>query len=180
MKRLGFVLLALGLVCQPSTAQAQLKLGYIDSAVLMEKIPKLKNVQRQMEQLQQRYDAEARDRQSKLAKMQEDFQKQELLMSEAKKGEMRVAFQAEAEKLDQFVRDKFGEDGELTSKHISLTAPILDRINKILQLIGEEEGFDFIFDVARNTTIVYAEEKYDLTQKVLGRMEEERAEEGKR
>ena len=73
MKRLGFVLLALGLVCQPSTAQAQLKLGYIDSAVLMEKIPKLKNVQRQMEQLQQRYDAEARDRQSKLAKMQEDF-----------------------------------------------------------------------------------------------------------
>ncbi len=180
MKRLVFVLFTLGLVCQPAIVWAELKIGYIDSAVLMEKIPELKNVQRQMEQLQQRYDADARDRQSKLMKMQEDFQKQELLMSESKKAEMRAAFQDEAAKLDQFVQDKFGQDGELTSKHIELTAPILDRINKILQLIGEEEGYDFIFDVARNTTIVFAEEKYDLTQKVLDRYEEERTEEGKR
>ena len=124
MKRLVFVLFTLGLICQPAIVWAELKIGYIDSAVLMEKIPELKNVQRQMEQLQQRYDADARDRQSKLMKMQEDFQKQELLMSESKKAEMRAAFQDEAAKLDQFVQDKFGQDGELTSKHIELTAPI--------------------------------------------------------
>ena len=180
MKRFVFIALALGLVCRPDVAQAELRMGYIDSAVLMEKVPALKNVQRQMEQLRQRYEADARDKESKLLKMQEDFQKQELLMSEAKKAEVRASFEEEAMKLDQFVREKFGDDGELTRKHIDLTSPILDRINKLLQQIGEEEGYDFIFDVARNTTVVYAQEKYDLTQKLLDRMEEERAEQGQK
>ena len=47
-----------------------------------------------------------------------------------------------------------------------LTQPIIEKMNLVLNELGENEGYDIIFDVAPGG-IVYADEGFDLTDRVL-------------
>ena len=159
---------------------AELKLGYIDSEVIKERLPEFKAAQRKLDQLRQEFEREAKDREAKLLKLQEDFRKQELLMSEARKAEIQADFEEKVRQLQEFTQQKFGPDGELMKKNVELSSPIFEKINAALQEIAKEEGYDFIFDAAApGTGLVFADEKYDLTEKLLKRLEEKRAKEEK-
>ena len=175
-----FPILVCGLALWAQAAAADIKIGYIDSEVLREQMPEFKAIQRQIERLQQQYEQEATDRQSKLMKIQEDFRKQELLMSEAKKAEMQATFDQKVRELQQFTQEKLGPNGELFRKNVELSGPIFEQVNAALETIAEEDGYDFIFDVAGNGTIVYADpDRYNLTDKILKILEEAREEAGK-
>ena len=59
-------------------------------------------------------------------------------------------------------------------KNVELSGPIFEKINAALQELAKEDGYDFIFDVASaNSAIVFAQERYDLTEKLVTRMIEE-------
>ena len=175
MKRTALILAAAGLLCQPGYALAEVKLAYIDSEVLKEQLPELRTVRRKLEQLEQEFKREVSDQESKLLQLQEDFRKQELLMSEQRKAEMEELFQQKMQQLQEFRNEKFGPEGELLKKNIELSTPIFDKINEALKTISEEEGYDFVFDSGAGI-IVYADERHDLTEKLLERLEEEREE----
>ena len=73
-----------------------------------------------------------------------------------------------------------GPDGELFRKNIELSQPIFEQINTALEGLAEKDGFDFIFDVAGNGAIVYADpDRYNLTEKLLTALEEAREEKEK-
>lgn len=171
-------LLAAGLVLAAQPSIAEIKIGYIDSEVLRERMDEFKDIQRQLDRLTQGYEQEAMDRRSKLKKMEEDFRKQELLMSEARKAELAAEFDQALRDLQQFTQEKLGQPhGEVFQKNIELSAPIFERVNEALKKLAEDEGFDFIFDVAAGG-IVYADpDRYNLTEKLLALLAEEREEE---
>jgi outer membrane protein len=174
MKKLAlFLAICLGLVFQADAVLADIKLGYIDSEILKEQMPELRAVRQQLEQLEQEYAREASERESKLVKLQEDFRKQELLMSEARKTQLQADFDKQVRQLQEYGQQRFGPEGELMKKNIALSEPIFEKINAGLKVIAEEDGYDFIFDVAGNGAIVYADEKHNLTDKLLQRLKEE-------
>ncbi len=183
MKRIYlFALLAIlpGLAVLARPADAEVKIGYIDSEVLRERMPEFKKMQRELERLQQDYQQQATDRQSKLLKLADDYRKQELLMSEAKRAEVQLELQTAEQELQQFAQEKMGPDGELFRKNIELSQPIFEQINTALEGLAEKDGFDFIFDVAGNGAIVYADpDRYNLTEKLLTALEEAREEKEK-
>jgi outer membrane protein len=170
--------LAAGLLLPVQPSSAEIKIGYIDSEVLRERMDEFKDIQRQLDRLVQTYQQEVADRKSQLRKMEEDFLKQELLMSEARKQELFAEFQQTQQELQEFSQQKLGPDGEVFQKNIELSAPIFERVNEALKKLAEEEGFDFIFDVAGGGGIVYADpERYNLTENLLALLKEEREEE---
>ena len=170
--------LAAGLLLSVQPSSAEIKIGYIDSEVLRERMEEFKDIRRQLDRLVQTYQQEAADRNSQLRKMEEDFRKQELLMSEARKQELFAELQQAGQELQEFTQQKLGPDGEVFQKNIELSAPVFERVNEALKKLAEEEGFDFIFDVAGGGGIVYADpERYNLTEKLLALLKEEREEE---
>ena len=174
------LLSALVVACCATSALAQLKIGYIDSEVLKERLPEFRDAQRTLDQLRQDYENQAKDREAKLLKLQEDFRRQELLLSEAKKAELQVEFETKMQQLNQFTQEKFGPEGELMRKNIELSEPIFKKINDAIQGMAEEKGYDFIFDAAAPSSgLVFAKEEYDLTEQLLELMEKEKEEEQK-
>ena len=172
MKRVLLSLIVLA--CCATVARAELKVGYIDSEVLKERLPEFRDAQRKLDQLRQDYENQAKDREAKLLKLQEDFRRQELLMSEARKAELQTEFEAKVQQLQQFTQEKFGPEGELMRKNIELSEPIFKKINDAIQVMAEEEGYDFIFDAAAPSSgLVFAKENYDLTEQLLEKMQEE-------
>ncbi|MBD06125.1 MAG: hypothetical protein CME13_04115 [Gemmatimonadetes bacterium] len=179
MKRLGvpslILLFSLSILSAPEALHAAIKIGYIDSEILRERMPEFQQIERELERLKQQYEQEAMDRQSKLIKLQEDFQKQELLLSDAKKAEMQVEFEEAVRQLQEFTQEKLGPNGEIFRKNIELSSPVFEKVNTALEELAEEESYDFIFDVASNGAIVYADpERYNVTEALLEKLEEAR------
>ena len=171
------LLFTLVVACCVTSASAQLKIGYIDSEVLKERLPEFRDAQRTLDQLRQDYENQAKDREAKLLKLEEDFRRQELLLSEAKKAELRVEFETKGQQLQQFIQEKFGPEGELMRKNVELSEPIFKKINDAIQGMAEEKGYDFIFDAAAPSSgLVFAKEEYDLTESLLELMEKEKEE----
>ncbi len=48
--------------------------------------------------------------------------------------------------------------------------PVQDRIFKAVQDVAREEGDDFVFDKSADILMMYANEKYDLTQKIMAKL----------
>ena len=180
MREVRSLAVALACLLFSSAVGAELKLAYIDSEVLRQELPEFKSVERQVQRLMQQFEQEATERQSKLLRLQEDFRKQELLMSEARKAEMQVQFEESQRQLQEFVQQKFGPNGELFRKNVELSSPILERINAAIESIAKEDGYDFIFDVANSGAIVYVDpDGYNVTTKLLEFLEKEREEQEK-
>jgi len=179
MKRIALMALALVCTLAPVAGWAEIKIGYIDSEVLKERLPEFREAQRKLDQLRQDYENQAKDREAKLMKLQEDFRKQELLMSEARKAELQADFEEKVRQLQAFTQEKFGPEGELMRKNIELSEPIFKKINDALKTLAEEEGYDFVFDAAAPSSgLVFAGEDYDLTETLLEALDEQRTEQG--
>ena len=179
MKRV-VLFLALASLLLPAAARADVKIGYIDSEVLKERLPEFREAQRKLDQLRQDYENQAKDREAKLVKLQEDFRKQELLMSEARKAELQADFEEKVRQLQAFTQEKFGPEGELMRKNIELSEPIFKKINDALKVLAEEDSYDFVFDAAAPSSgLVFADDNFDLTEKLLESLEKAREEEGK-
>jgi outer membrane protein len=174
MRRIALSIAGAGLLLWAGAAVAEMKLGYIDSEVIKDRLPEFKEAQRKLDQLQQEFQREAKDREAKLLKLQDDFRKQELLMSDARKAEMQTEYEDKVRQHQELLQQKLGPDGELMKKNLELSAPIFEKINGVLQQLAREENYDFIFDAAGpGTAIVFAQEKYDLTEKLLERLQKE-------
>ena len=172
MRRLCWCLLLAGPLCW-TVAGADMKLGYIDSEALREKLPDFRAAQVQLERLHQQYEGEATERKNKLDKLEEDFHKQELLISEVRRAGLKAQLDEQKKQLQDFTQKTFGADGELMKKNVELSGPIFEKVNAAIQELAKEDGYDFIFDVAAaNSAIVFAQERYDLTEKLLNRMKE--------
>ena len=179
MKNYRLGLFILGLALMPSKTEAELKIGYIDSQALMEQLPEFREAQQSLMQLKQDYENQAQDRDVKLRKMQEDFKRQELLLSEARKVEMQAEFEEKVQQLQLFTQEKLGLEGELMRKNIELMEPIFKRINEAIKVLAEESGYDFVLDsAAQSAGLVYANEKYDLTETLIEAMQKQKEDQG--
>ena len=179
MKNYWLGLIIVGLALTPCMTEAELKIGYIDSQALMEQLPEFREAQQSLMQLKQDYENQAQDRDVKLRKMQEDFKRQELLLSEARKAEMQAEFEEKVQQLQLFTQEKLGPEGELMRKNIELMEPIFNRINEAIKLLAEESGYDFVLDsAAQSAGLVYASEKYDLTKTLIEAMQKQKEDQG--
>lgn len=166
----GFIAVCAVLLCAAGSAQAQAKIGWVNTAAIMEKLPEAQDAQHQIDKL-------VADWQEELAKMQNDWQKKyeeydkkKLIMTD----QLRAQSEKELQELDKRIADyrtkKFGQTGELFNKQNELMKPLQNKIFKVIQDIAKEDEFDYILDKSGDILLLYTNEKYDLTTKVFERI----------
>lgn len=133
------------------TASAQ-KFGNINMGEVFETMPERAVVQKEMEELQAKYETE-------LSKMGDEYQKKvNDYLAEQDKLEKSIA-DARAQEIEQ-LQQRIQNFREMAAKDLQTqqqnkVQPIIEKINKAIQTVGEKEGFTYIFDLSQGN-ILYA------------------------
>jgi outer membrane protein len=160
-----FILFILTFAGRP--ALAQLKIGYINSSKILEVYKEAIDVRKRLQDLNQTWERDAKDMEKQIKDMQEQLEAQSLLLSEERKAEKQQEIQALYIKYQQFLNEKWGQQGEAVKKEVEFIQPVYDKINKTIQKIGADEGYSYIFDVVAGNILYASEDQPDLTEKLL-------------
>ena len=165
MVRIQWIFLVLVLMWSPQIL-AELRLGYVDAARLLEKAP-------QAEQATLRLKEEFAPREEDMLALQKDIaDAEEQLRLNAdvmtEEGRRKVEREVIANKRDlRRVQDEFRED--LNFRRNEEIAKIQVLVRQIISQVGKEEKFDLILYEG----IAYADDRIDLTNMILERLKKE-------
>ncbi|MBN2201980.1 OmpH family outer membrane protein [bacterium] len=156
------------------SAAGQAKLGYVDSPRILASYGPALDAQKKLDGENTQWVQELQKMQEDLQTMQQKLEQQSLLLSDAKKRESAQELQNLALKAQQFQQDHWGDQGKFFQRRGELLQPVFDKINEVINKVGEEGGYDFIFDTQAGN-LLYAKSSHDLTADILARLEKESA-----
>ncbi len=172
LKRLSFAVLVSLLVFALSLsdkAYAQ-KIGFIDSQVILDQLPEARDAKRRLEVLTIEWQNEIKRKRDALEKMVREFQAKEVLYTDEIKQQKRKEMMEADRAIFEYQNQKFGVDGEYFKKQAELMRPIQDKLYSAMRAVAIDNDYEFVFDRASDTLLLYANETHNLTQKVLERL----------
>lgn len=154
------------LAAMPLQAQQALKIGYIDSRVLLDQAPDAVAAQQQFEQEMTRIQGEIQQMETDFQAMLTAYQQQQGTMSQ----EARQAREQElGTQQQQYTQRATQMQQELATRRDELVEPVMQKINVIIDEIRAQGNYSLILDVAAGS-IIAADESLDLTEEVLRRL----------
>lgn len=169
MKTKAFFIIALMLIS--SAVYAQAKIGYVDSKVIIESMQDAKDAQTNLDNLVAGWRTDINRMNDSLVMVKDDFEKKKLILTENIKKQKEEEIKALEKRISEFKLAKFGENGEYFLKQNELMKPVQDKMFKAIQDVAKEGDYDFVFDRSSQLMLLYMNEKYDLTQKVIKKLE---------
>lgn len=159
--------LALLLVFGTSFVSTAQKYGYIDSDYILENLPEYKEAKEKLDKLAERWTKEIEERYEVLKKKKEAFAREEVLLpAEEKKKRAEEIEKLETEAMEM-QKLRFGVSGDYFQKRQELIKPIQDKVFSAMQKVASNKNFSFIFDKANQSNLIYADDKFDLSDDVL-------------
>ena len=175
--RASFFALATSLIVTPgagaqgtsgASAQVPVKIGYINSALLLQQAPGRAEAEAQ-------FDREVGAYRQQLARMNDSLTA------------LMAAYDRDAATLDtttraargKAIRDREaqyqdrarGLDSTMQARQAQLVKPIMERVQGVIEAIRSEDGYSMILDVgAQASVVVAADKRLDLTDRVLARL----------
>ncbi len=164
MKR---IVTALALVCclgiaSAASAAEGTKLGFVDVQKVLLLSEAGKEAKEQLSLRANKYEADKNAREEELKKLKAELEKQSVLLSETARGAKEKDYQQKYKEYQRFVKDA---QDDLQAKNEELTNKLVDEIIKVIQGYGRSNGYTFIF--VRNESMLYADDKADLTDEML-------------
>jgi outer membrane protein len=157
-----FILLTLLL----SFLTAEVKIGYVDSNQIMSNFEEVRQIQVDLEKEQRRLESEFNELITQLDSLQQDYDRQRLLMSETRRQEKEIEIITMKKSAEEFQLKKFGPEGEIYKKQNELLKPVLKKIDDAIQKVGSDQGYDFILD-SMSGALLYALDSHNLTEDVM-------------
>ncbi len=161
------LLLAL-LVALPISAAAQ-KFGTFNFDEVITAMPEIKDMQQQLTDASQKYEAEFQKLQDELNKLYTDYQaiQNDPATPESIKERRLQEIQDRAQKVEQF-RQTATQD--LQRLQEQLLAPIQQRVNDAVKAVGQEGNFTFIFPLEPSLILYQGADVVDVTPLVKAKL----------
>ncbi len=168
-KRASFLLLIICMVLGVSTAKAQgnQKFAYVDTEYILMNIPEYGDAQEEINQMSVGWQKELKNMRDKLDQMKRDYQTESVLLSDDMKNKKEAAIAAKEQELAALQMQYFGPEGELFTKRIELIQPIQEKIYNAINQVAQVKNYSFVFDKSAGTTLLYCNEKLDISDDVL-------------
>ena len=154
-----------------SFAQTQLKIGYVDSEVILTQFSESIKAQGDLDALTRKFSSQLDSMTLGYQQSIADYQKQAETMTDAKKTEAQQKIVKMEQDIMDFRKAKFTQGtGEVYKKQEELFAPIKAKIYAAIEKVSKEENMQFVFDKSGDIILLYADSSFDITFKVLDRL----------
>ena len=145
------------------SAFANTTLGLIDVQKVIVSVSEGKKVMKQLEKEFNKKKSELQKEEEGIKKLQADYQKQSLVLSDDAKQKKQREIQ---ESIMQLQQKTMGYQKEIQEMERKLKQPIVEKIEKIVEEVSKAEGVAMTFE-AGASPVLYAESKKDLTEQVI-------------
>lgn len=159
-----------GIYVSPVLAQEQ-KIGYVDTDFILSKMPAYEGIQQDLKKVSASWKEELKKMEQELEKLREDFEAKEILYTEEQRLQKEKEIQSMERQRQQYLEQKFGADGEYFQKQQELLEPIQRRIFQAINAVAKRQGFDFVFDQAQNSSMLFGSQKWNLNDQVLQQLD---------
>lgn len=168
-KTTSLLLLVLCFLMGVNTAKAQVnqKFAYVDTDYILQNIPEYGDAQEEINQMSVTWQKELKALRDKVEQMKRDYQTESVLLSDDMKNKKEAAIAAKEQELAERQIQYFGPQGELFTKRIELTQPIQEKIYNAINQVAQVKNFSFVFDKSAGTTLLYCNDKFDISDDVL-------------
>ena len=167
-----FLILSI-LIIYSSSILAQLKIGYVDSDSIMDNMADVQDARQKLDALIRDWQNEIKQMESEYKSKKDDLDKRNLIMTDQTRAEAQKELSELEIKISTFRDQKFGANGELFQKQDELMKPAQNKVFNAIQAIATEENLDFVFDRSGDILLLYAKQEYDITAKVLDKINRE-------
>lgn len=159
------IILGLMLVMTFNVAHAKYTVGLVDIQKVLVSVNDGKKVMKKLEKVFNGKKKLITKEEEKIKKMQQDFQKQSMVLSDSSRIEKQKTIQKAIYELQQKTM-KFQK--EIQEEEKKLKKPIITKIQKIVNEISSSSKVDITFEL-NTSPIIYAKNKVNLTEKVIKR-----------
>ena len=164
-------ILLLAAVAAPLSAQEQgtnPRIAYVNSQAVIQQAPGADSAQKAFQAEVQQYRQQAKELTAELDSLRQNYQQQQGMLSEQARQQRQQELlqrqkevQSEVSKIEQ----------KLQQRQQQLMQPIIDRVQKVIETIRAERGYDIVFDVS-GPGVVAANPDLNITEDVLARLQE--------
>ena len=148
------------------SAQQQ-RYGFVDTSYILDYVPDYKSAQDQLNEYSAKWQSEIESVYLEIKNLHAKLRKDQVFLSPELRSKKEKEI-LEKEALAQKLQNKyFGQDGDLYKKRQDLVRPIQDDIYDAIKEIAKAGNYGMIIDKANGPTIIYSNNKFDLSDKVL-------------
>lgn len=148
-----------------AAAQNNLKLAVVDTQNVFENYTKAQEANEILKTAEERLRTQLNGIQEEIGTMEERLTKQKLFLEAAETETLQADIRIKRQELQREL--EIGQES-LIAKREELLAPLTQEIEALLKQMGESEGYSFIFE--KRLVTLYVDPKYDLTERVVKRL----------
>ncbi len=165
-----FVLLGLNIFAQKNQPQQTgIKIAVVDIETIVKELPEAAEADARLKEMGTKWqDTIIAWRKDLEAKFQQ-YQKQKGMMNADAQQKEEESLQMLNMKILQYQEDKFGNQGELAAMREMFLEPIRKKVRTAIEEVAREEGFNYVLDKG-SSAVLYAENKFDITYRVLDKI----------
>lgn len=163
--------------------KSQIKIGYVDSEIILKQLPEAQQVQKELENLQKIYLDTIQGKENEIKTKADAFKaRYDEAQKKVETGEVKSeselkslqdeigALQKELQTLDENLGlYKQNTQNALLTRQSELFKPVKDKITKTIEDVSKTLKINFVFDKA-DGTLLYGDKEYDITFKVLDKL----------
>jgi len=166
MKKLAFVIVISVL---SSSAIAQ-RYAYVDTEYILSNLQAYEDAQKELNRISDQWQKEIEQRYESIDRLYKAYQAEKVLLTEEMRAEREEEIVRKEQEAKELQRQRFGVEGDLFKRRQELIQPIQDDVYNAIQEVAQGGGFSVIFDKGNQSNILYADPRYDKSDRVLSRL----------
>ena len=171
MKKIYTSIFLVLIIITSSKAQKQIRIGYVDMNVVLNKNNNYKASQKTLDEKIEQWKKEIELRKIKLKQIQDQFQAEKILLTPELIADRELEIKIFADEIISLQEKRFGPEGDMVIERNMLLKPLQDQVLTIVQEIAKEKKYDFIFDRSSDLIMLYSTKNYDISDLVIKRIE---------
>ena len=167
---LAAALLTAGTLAATSAqAQAPLKIGYTDVQYVLAQMPESKQIESELKTYNGQLEAQLKSKTAELETKYKSYQAGEATMTDVVKADKQKELQGMQQSIQEFQRSA---EQSLQQKQQALLKPALDKLQKNIDVVANENGFTYVFnsDGGGSPLLLHAPKEGDISDLVLKKM----------